>query len=60
MPGGFAGHVTNDRDQRWTYEPDPDAPEVTARWSPRRRGFYTPGSTNPLTTGRHEFYDHNF
>lgn len=54
-PGGFVGHVSNTRSQRWTYEPDPDGPTRTVRLT--KRGWMSNGQR--VTPGRHEFYDHN-
>jgi hypothetical protein len=55
-PGGFAAHVANNYDQRWTYEPDPDGAVRKARLT--TRGWMSAGQR--VTKGRHEFYDYNF
>lgn len=54
-PGGFFGHVSNDRSQRWIYG-DVEGPEYTVRlgkngWG---RGSYW-ADDKP-----YKFYDHNF
>lgn len=59
IPGGFAGHCTNQADQRWTYQPDPDGAIITARLT--KYGWKTPGSDRGnITPGRNERYDWNF
>jgi hypothetical protein len=55
-PGGFLGHTSNDRDQRWTFERDPDGVTRTVRFT--KHGWMSNGQR--VTPGRHEFYDHNF
>jgi hypothetical protein len=54
--GGFAGHVANSRDQRYTYQPDPAGTVRKARLT--KSGWKSSGQR--VTPGRHEFYDHNF
>ena len=58
VPGGFAGTVINQHEQRYTYEPDPDGSTVTAHWSEKKVGYYWHGIR--VIPGRHEFYDYNF
>ena len=55
-PGGFMGHTANDRERAYTYEPDPEGAERTARLT--KRGWTSHGQR--VTPGRHEFYDSNF
>lgn len=57
--GGFAGHCTNQDEQTYTYEPDPNGTEYTIRWSKKYNSYGRPGDYR-LTAGRHEFYDYNF
>lgn len=60
IPGGFAGHVTNNRSQVYSYERDPGGETVKVRLRKDGR-FYVAGSTRPVTIGkRYEFYDYNF
>jgi hypothetical protein len=60
-PGGFAHHVEGV--QRYSYEPDPDAPE--RRFSLTKRGWRLAGTSQcaggGVTMGvRREHYDYNF
>lgn len=60
LPGGFSGHVSNQNEQRWFYEPDPSGSTVKVRLRKDGR-FYVAGSDKPVTIGiRSEFYDYNF
>lgn len=56
IPGGFAGHTVNNREQRWICEPDPDGAVTTARFT--RRGWMRQGQR--VSHGYHEHYDYNF
>jgi len=59
IPGGFAGHCTNQDEQTYTYERNPNGHIETFRWSKKYGRYGTYG--NPwLSKGRHEFYDYNF
>jgi hypothetical protein len=59
IPGGFAGHTVNNRDQRWTYKPDPDGRVIQARLT--ARGWMYGGQRGQrVTKGRHQFHDYNF
>jgi hypothetical protein len=70
--GGFAAHCENQRDQRYTYEPDPEGIEVKItlrRWTDEdgnerrkwkkanNRTFETGGNAY---AGRRKFHDFNF
>jgi hypothetical protein len=55
-PGGFVGNVSNQYEQSYTYERDPDGLILTARLT--KRGWSASGT--PVIKGRHEFCDYNF
>ena len=59
--GGFAGHCTNQDEQTYTYERNPEGEKVRCYWS-ERLGCYTTGGDQSIRIrrGRHEFYDYNF
>ena len=59
--GGFAAHCTNQGEQSYTYERNPDGRIETYRWS-NKRNRYQGGGDGSITVskGRHEFYDYNF
>ena len=57
--GGFAAHCTNNNDQKWKYETDPNGSICKAYWKPSRGKFYVDGTLGVIK-GRHEFYDYNF
>lgn len=57
--GGFAGHCTNQDEQTYTYERDPNGHIETYRWSNKYGQYGQPGNCT-LSKGRHEFYDYNF
>lgn len=61
IPGGFAGHCTNQDEQSYTYERDPNGQIYKCRWSEKNGRFQT-GSDGSIriARGRHEFYDYNF
>lgn len=58
-PGGFLGHVSNQRDQKYTYEPTVGANEYRAH---RRKDghFYSANGKHVLSETPYEFYDYNF
>ena len=59
--GGFAAHCTNQAEQSYTYEPDPNGTIESYRWSNKRNRYQGGGDGSiRLTKGRHEFYDYNF
>lgn len=59
IPGGFAGHCTNQEEQSYTYEADPNGEVYTIFWSDKYNRYGRPGDLS-LSRGRHEFYDYNF
>lgn len=59
IPGGFSAICTNQGDQSYTYEPDPDGQVMTFRWSNKYGTYGQPGDLQ-LIKGRREFYDYNF
>ncbi len=61
IAGGFAGHCTNQNEQTYTYERNPEGSKVKCYWS-ERLGCYTTGGDQSIriSRGRHEFYDYNF
>jgi hypothetical protein len=58
--GGFAGHCTNQSDQRYTYEQNKNGSTMTFRWSKKYNRFQDGKTGRSLTKGRREFYDYNF
>lgn len=58
IAGGFAGHCTNQNEQTYTYERNPNGRKITARWSDKRGGFVYMDKL--ITVGRHQFHDYNF
>lgn len=61
IAGGFAGHCTNQGEQTYTYERDPNGQIYRCRWS-EKYGRYQTGcdGSMKITRGRREFYDYNF
>ena len=61
IEGGFAGHCTNQDEQTYTYEQDPNGETYKCRWSEKNGRFQT-GSDGSMriSRGRREFYDYNF
>lgn len=58
VAGGFAGHCTNQHDQRWVLSSDPNGEIVKAHL--RKDGQFYEGC-NPVTIGHaYRFYDYNF
>lgn len=58
VTGGFAGHCTNNDDQVYEYEADPQGEVVTFRWSKKYNRYQNKYSR--VIKGRHEKYDYNF
>lgn len=56
--GGFCAHCTNQEEQEYDYEPNPNGSIYVAHWSDKKKGFYANGLH--VTPNRHEFYDYNF
>ena len=61
IPGGFAAHCTNQDEQEWTYERNPNGRILKCRWS-EKNGRWQTGSDGSIliARGRHEFHDYNF
>jgi hypothetical protein len=61
ISGGFSAHCTNQDEQTYTYESNPEGSITVCRWS-ERLGCYTTGGDQSIKiyNGRHEFYDYNF
>ena len=61
VTGGFAGHCTNQSEQTYTYERNPEGNVETYRWSTKNNRYQGGGDGSIIVTkGRHEFYDYNF
>ncbi len=58
VAGGFAGHCTNQNEQTYTYERQPESRTETYRWS-EKYGIFKNDDIK-IINGRHEFYDYNF
>ena len=59
VPGGFAGHCTNNNDIEYSYEPDSNGSITKAHWSEKKQAYLVGGHLRVIE-GRHEFYDYNF
>ena len=59
IPGGFCAHCTNQYEQSYTYERDPNGRIMKAYWSEKKKCFFADKSLR-VTPGRHEYYDYNF
>lgn len=61
IPGGFSAHCTNDGEQKWIIERDPNGAVTRFNWS-EKKGRWQSGSDGSirLKLGRHEHYDYNF
>ena len=57
VPGGFAGHTTNNREQRWVYG-DLVGPEIAVRQT--KKGWRSKLGNHSLSEEPFEFYDYNF
>lgn len=60
VEGGFSAICTNQNEQSYTYEPNPDGETYTARWNERYGRYINDAQGFRITPGRHEFYDYNF
>lgn len=58
IPGGFSAICTNNEEQSYTYEKDPDGSIIKAYWSEVKGCYMHQGCK--VINGRHEFYDYNF
>ena len=58
IPGGFSAICTNDEDQRWIIDPDPDGRVETFRWHKNEHCYMNGGCR--LTPGWRKYYDYNF
>lgn len=72
IPGGFAGHCTNQRDQTYTYDRDPNGATIKIslrrskdengnerrRWKKAGVGTFEGGGN--VYPGRRKFHDYNF
>ncbi len=58
IAGGFAGHCTNQDEQSYTYERNPNGEKITLRFSKKWGRFMYLGKA--ITIGRDEYYDYNF
>lgn len=58
-PGGFAGVCTNNDDQRWIIEEDPNGRTVVFRWH-KRKNRYENTAGEGLYPGWLKKYDYNF
>lgn len=57
-PGGFVGHTHSPEGQKYSYSPDLTGRVFQARWSEKFQSFRA--SSQTVTAGRHEHFDHNF
>lgn len=65
VPGGFAGHCTNQSEQRWVYESNPDAPVIRMRAckpTSANRGYVWKSAYGHhcLSDKPRKFHDYNF
>lgn len=62
--GGFAGHCSNQQDQKWIYSVDESAPIIRARFRKWRAnnqaGFYSVYGRHVLSEQPFKFHDYNF
>ena len=60
-PGGFSAICTNNNEQKWNYQRDPQGEIIKCHWS-EVRGAWQAGEGGCLSVyrGRNEFYDYNF
>lgn len=60
VPGGFAGHCTNQNTQRWSYASDSTNPPVRIRLS--NKGYWKDahGGVYHTADSPKRFYDYNF
>lgn len=58
VEGGFSAICTNQNEQEYTYEKDPNGSTIRAFWSEVNGCYMHDGCK--VINGRHEFYDYNF
>ena len=59
VTGGFSAHCTNNNEQEWIIEDDPNGAVETFRWHKRENCFMN-RSGEKLFPGWMKFYDYNF
>ena len=61
IAGGFAGHCTNNREQRWIITENPDG-EITEGYLGKDNQWYEKGSDRRtiISQGYVKFYDYNY
>lgn len=59
VAGGFAGHCTNNNQQRWTYATNPDAPVFKIRLRKDGR-WYSQYGRHRISETPERFHDYNF
>ncbi len=60
VSGGFVAHCTNQSEQTYTYEPDPNGSIMEITFSKKDGRMYSKGTKSMVTLGRRKFYDYNF
>lgn len=60
IPGGFAGHCPNQRQQKWIYESDESFPIERIRFSKAKNRWQMHGNHFIMSDKPYEFYDYNF
>jgi hypothetical protein len=58
LPGGFSGHCTNNAEQRYAYQPNPNG--AIHRASLRKDGTWRTTNRERVSPGRSQFHDYNF
>lgn len=59
--GGFVGHFADNRDQKYTYSSDEDAPIVRIRWSQAKLTWRSAsGNRFSMSDEPYKLYDFNF
>lgn len=60
-PERIGFHCTNQDEQTYTYERDPEGEIIRCRWSEKHGRYQTGGDGSmKISRGRREFYDYNF
>ena len=60
VPGGFAGHCVNQRDQKWNIKSNPANPVIRIRLSAKKGWQDKYGRRFGLSDKPVKFYDYNF